>query len=76
MMKSKKTELSNKTQVMTTVKSALEFIKERIEVDLKTAKLQNKIDIDEKSIETIKNIIDLSIDSSFFRTSQSIEDSI
>lgn len=76
MMKSKKTELSNKTKVMTTVKSALEFIKERIEVDLKTAKLQNKIDIDEKSIETIKNIIDLSIDSSFFRTSQSIEDSI
>jgi len=75
-MKKKKQELKNKTKVMMTVKNALEFIKERIEVDLKTAKIQNKIEIDEKNIEQVKNIINLSIDTSFFKTSQSIEDSI
>lgn len=75
-MKKKKQELKSKTKVMISVKNALEFIKERIEVDLKTAKMQNKIEIDEKNIEQVKNIINLSIDTSFFKTSQSIEDSI
>ena len=63
----KKGKLNKKTQVMMSVKSALEYIKERIEVDL---------NLDEKQIDNVKNIINLSIDTSFFKTSQSIEDAV
>ena len=72
----KKEKLNKKTQVMMSVKSALEYIKERIEVDLKSAKMQNKLNLDEKQIDNVKNIINLSIDTSFFKTSQSIEDAV
>ncbi len=72
----KKGKLNKKTQVMMSVKSALEYIKERIEVDLKSAKMQNKLSLDEKQIDNVKNIINLSIDTSFFKTSQSIEDTV
>ena len=59
-----------KTNIMNTVAS---FIKSQIANDLMTAKSQNMIDLDVEQLKKIANIVELSIERSFIKTSGQIE---
>ena len=62
-----------KTNIMNTVASSIDFIKSQIANDLMTAKSQNMIDLDVEQLKKIANIVELSIERSFIKTSGQIE---
>ena len=62
-----------KTNIMNTVASSIDFIKSQIANDLMTANSQNMIDLDVEQLKKIANIVELSIERSFIKTSGQIE---
>ena len=64
---------NKKSQVMSSVSEAISFIKERLEVDIKEAKIKKYIDVPDKDIQTICRILNSSVDASFFKVADSIE---
>ena len=63
-------------KIMIEVSSVISYIKERLEVDLKEASDKSLINIEKSEIEKLCTIAKASIDTSFFKSSDQIANSI
>jgi len=60
------------TKVMPSVSKVISYIKEKINSDIKEAKLKGMIDIENSEIEKLCSIMEASVDRSFFQSSNEI----
>jgi len=63
----------NRTKVMRSVASSIEFIKSQIANDLMTAKNNKMIDLSIEDLQKVSSLVEASISNSFVKTSGQIE---
>ena len=62
-----------KSEVMTTVAEIISFIKERAKVDISEAVVKGLVDLDKSTAVKVGNIVESSIESSFYKASGQLE---
>ena len=65
-----------KNEVMTTVAEIISFIKERAKVDISEAVVKGLVEIDRNTASKIGNIVESSIEASFYKASGQLENKL
>tara|TARA_B100000073_G_C23506671_1_gene481997 strand:+ start:102 stop:320 length:219 start_codon:yes stop_codon:yes gene_type:complete len=64
------------TKIMPSVSKVITYIKEKINIDIKEAKLKGIVDIKNTEIEKLCNLIESSVNTAFYQSSSEITNTI